>query len=204
MAASQTEVCNIALGLLGKATITSITDGSNNAKILQIYYDPVRRMLLQGPGIWRFSVMRASLASQPGSPVSGPYTTVFALPADYIRALQVGDFWPGLDLSDYRLGPIDQDYSIENGLILCDYGAPLSLQYVADLTTPTLWDPHFEIYFACKLCEFSCERLQGSDAKLTAAVSRGKDARRDAVLTGALVSPPQQRADDTWVAARMQ
>src|SRR5271165_4721307 len=105
--ASPVDCANLALSILGKPSIASLTDNSNAARVLNIEYDMLRRGLLEGPGIWRFSVKRGSLAASTTVPVSGPFTTQYPLPADYLRALQVGDTWPGLDLSDYRLGPVD-------------------------------------------------------------------------------------------------
>src|SRR5271169_3492490 len=109
--ASSVDICNLALSILGKPSIASLTDNSNAARILNIEYDMLRRALLEGPGIWRFTVKRASLPALTTVPVSGPFTTMYAMPSDCIRPLQVGDMYAGLDLSDYRQGPTDADYS---------------------------------------------------------------------------------------------
>src|SRR5271156_6060526 len=111
--ASEVDIANIALIILGKPTIASFADNSNAARAITVLYDPFRRALLEGPGIWRFSVKRASLPSLTAVPVSGPFTTQYAMPTDCLRTLQVGDMYAGLDLSDYRQGPTDADYSIE-------------------------------------------------------------------------------------------
>ena len=117
--ASQADIANLALTILGKPTIASLTDNSMAAQTINAVYDTVRRALLTGPATWRVSVSRATLPELASAPVAGPFTTQFALPSDYLRILQVGDNWPGLDLSDYRLGPTDTDYSIEEGILLC-------------------------------------------------------------------------------------
>jgi hypothetical protein len=202
--ASQVDVANLCLSILGKPSIASFTDNSNAARVINIEYDMLRRGMLEGPGIWRFSVKRASLPSLTGSPVSGPFTTMYELPSDCIRPLQVGDMYPGLDLSDYRQGPTDADYSIEGRTILCDYGSPLSLQYVYDVTDTTQWDPNAIIALAASLAWTCCERLTGSDAKQTAAEARKRKALIDATASGALKNPPGFPADDTWILARMQ
>jgi hypothetical protein len=202
--ASQTDVANLCLSILGKPSIASLLDNSNAARVINIEYDLLRKGLLNGRSIWRFSVKRASLPSLTGKPVSGPYSAMYAFPSDCIRLLQVGDTWPGLDMSDYRLGPTDADYSVEGGMLLCDYGSPLSLVYVADVTDTTMMDPNFIIYFAANLAYSCCERLQGSDAKQKAALARMGLAMTQATASNALINPPQQTADDSWVAARMQ
>jgi hypothetical protein len=202
--ASTVDVCNLALSILGQASIASITDNSNSARILNIEYDLLRRGMLEGPGIWRFSVKRASLPSLTQVPVSGPFTTMYAMPSDCLRPLQIGDTYAGLDLSDYRMGPTDADYSIEGKNILCDYGSPLSLQYVADVTDATLFNPNFVIAFAAQLAWTTCERLTGSDAKQEAANKRKTLATSAALASSALVSPPTYPGDDSWILARMQ
>lgn len=202
--ASQTDICNLALSILGKPSIASITQGGNAANLLNIEYDLIRRGMLEGPGIWRFSVKRASLPALTTVPVSGPFTTMYAYPTDCIRPLQVGDMYAGLDLSDYRQGPTDADYSIEGRNILCDYGSPLSLQYVYDVTDTTQFNPNFIVAFAAQLAWTCCERLTGSDAKQEAANKRKSDATSAALASSALVNPPGFPGDDSWILARMQ
>lgn len=202
--ASQTDIANIALDILGKSPIGNISQGGNAASAVNVVYEPIRRGLLEGPGIWRFSVSRWLLPSLAAVPVSGPFRVMYALPPDCIRPLQVGDMYAGLDLSDYRQGPTDADYSIEGRNILCDYGAPLSLQGVADITDTTLFNPNFVLYFGAKIAWTCCERLTGSDAKQEAALKRMNIARSDGLASGALVNPPSFAGDDSWILARMQ
>jgi hypothetical protein len=137
-------------------------------------------------------------------PVSGPYTQQFALPTDCLRVILAGDIWPGLDLSDYKLGPTDANYSVEGRNILCDYGAPLSLLYVGDVTDTTQFDPWFVMYLGATLAYLNCERLTGSDSKQQLAKARMADAKKEATASNALVNTPAATADDTWLAARLQ
>lgn len=202
--ASQVDVANLALSILGKPSIASLLDPSNAARVINIEYDLIRRGMLEGPGIWRFSVKRASLPSLTSVPVSGPFTTMYAMPSDCIRTLQIGDMYAGLDLSDYRQGPTDADYSIEGRTILCDYGSPLSLQYIADITDTTLFNPNFVVAFAAQLAWTCCERLTSSDAKQKDALNRKDRAMSAALASAALVSAPTYPADDSWILARMQ
>ena len=190
--------------ILGKPSIASLSDNSNAARVLNIEYDLLRRGILEGPGIWRCSVKRASLPALTTVPVSGPFTTVYALPTDCIRPLQVGDMYAGLDLSDYRMGPTDADFSVEGRTLLCDYGSPLSLVYVYDLTDTTQMNPNMVIYFASKLAWTCCERLTGSDQKQKDALNRMAIAESAALKSDALINPPIHMADDTWILSRMQ
>lgn len=202
--ASQIDICNLALSILGKPPITNILQGNNSSQVLNVEYDMLRRGLLEGPGTWRFSIKRAVLPQLASQPISGPYTVQYQLPSDNLRILQVGNVYPGLDLSDYVLGPTDSDYSQEGNILLCDYGGPLGLVYVADITDPTQFNANFVIYLAAKLAWTCCERLTGSDAKQEAANKRMMMARSDAGASNAFLVAPQNLADDTWIACRMQ
>jgi hypothetical protein len=203
---SQTDIANLCCTILGKPGISSLfpPDPSDRAREISLVYDVIRRGMLEGPGIWRFSVKRSSLAASTIVPASGPFTTQYAVPADYIRLLQLGDMYAGLDLSDYRQGPTDADYSVEGNYFLCDYGSPLSIQYVYDVTDTTLFNPNFVIAFASILAWTTCERITGSDAKKKEALERKTEALSNALASSALVNPPQYDGDDSWVLARMQ
>jgi hypothetical protein len=202
--ASQVDIANLALSILGKPSIASFLDNSNAARVINIEYDMLRRALLRGRATWRFSIKRASLPALTAVPVSGPYTQQYALPTDCLRVLLAGNTYPGLDLSDYRLGPDDSGYLVEGRNILCDYGAPLSLKYVSDVQDTTLFDPWFVVYLASEIAWTCCERLTGSDAKQAAAKDRKNDALLQAASSNALENTPESVADDSWVAARMQ
>ncbi len=202
--ASQVDVANLCLSILGKPSIASFLDNSNAARVINIEYDLIRRALLTGRATWRFSVKRASLPALTAVPVSGPYTQQYALPTDCLRVLLAGDTWPGMDLSDYLMGPTDAGYEVEGRNILCDYGAPLSLQYIYDVQDTTQFDAWFVVYLAAELAYTCCERLTGSDAKQEAALKRRDHAMSQATNSNALVNTPKKNADAEWVLARLQ
>lgn len=204
MAVAQTDICNTALALLGKPVIASLTDNLDAARVLSTQYDIVRRNLLAGRPAWRFAVKRASLAASATAPVSGPYTTQYPVPADFLHVLLAGDTYPSMDLSDYRMGPSDAGYSLEGQMILCDYGSPLSLKYIADISDTTTFPPSFVMLFAATLALACCERLRGSSAKKADCEAARKQAYADATASNALENPPEIPADDTWILARMQ
>lgn len=202
--ASQVDVANLALSILGKPSIASFLDNSNAARVINIEYDLLRRATLTGRATWRFSVKRTNLPALTAAPASGPYTQQYALPTDCLRVLMAGDTYPGLDLSDYRLGPTDAGYLVEGRNILCDYGAPLSLKYVGDITDTTQFDAWYVVYLGSMIAWTCCERLTGSDSKQEAANKRMQFAMSQATASNALENTPEFPADDTWIAARMQ
>lgn len=202
--ASTVDIANIAATILGKPTITSLGDNSNVSRAFNATYDLLRKGLLTGRATWRFSIKRASLPVLSSAPVSGPYTQQYALPSDCLRVLLAGDTYPGMDLSDYLMGPTDAGYLVESNLILCDYGAPLSLQYVYDVQDTTQFDAWFVLYLGAQLAWLNCERITGSDSKQQLAEKRMQYAMTQATNSNALVNTPEKLADDTWILARMQ
>jgi hypothetical protein len=202
--ASQVDICNIAATILGQPTLASVFDNSNAGRAFNATYDTTRRAILTGRATWRFSIKRASLNVLATAPVSGPFTQQYAIPSDCLRVLLAGDTYPGMDLSDYLMGPTDAGYQVESNLILCDYGSPLSLLYVYDVQDTTQFDAWFVQYFGARLAYLNCERLKGSDSKQQLAEKRMAEAMSQATASNALVNTPAKHADDTWMLARMQ
>lgn len=201
MGVSQVDICNSACTLLGVALITSISDQSNQARTLAALWDSQRQAELRAHR-WKFAIARAALPALASVPVSGPYNQQFQLPADWLRTLEVGDSYPGSDLSDYRSGPTTDDYSQEGNLILSNLSAPLSLRYIRDVADPTQFDATFCDAFSCILAYQSCFRLTQSTSQQAACKDAYKEAIKDAIRANALETTPTVQADDTWVTTR--
>ena len=202
--ASQTEICNSALTLLGADTINAITDQSNSARALNAVWNLERDSELR-KRVWKFSIARANLPALAMRPVNGAYNTQFELPAGCLRLLQVGNSnfdWPGVDLSDFRSGPTNDDYVIEGGMVLSNFAAPISIRYVTQIIDPTVWDACFTSAFAARLARVTCFRITQSTGKEKDTEAAYAQALQDAVRANALETPPTQSADDSWVATR--
>lgn len=202
--ASQTEICNTALTLLGADSINAITDPGNSARALNAIWNLQRDTELR-KHIWKFSIGRANLPALATAPVNGPYQTQFELPAGCLRVIQVGNSnfdWPGVDLSDFRSGPTNDDYAIEGGMVLSNFAAPLSLRYVRQIVDPTQWDACFCDALAARLARMACFRITQSNAKEKDAEAAYALSIQEAVRANALETPPTAQADDTWVATR--
>lgn len=200
MAASEVAIYNQALVILGGSLLTATTDDVKNARTLSAIYEATRDSELRLRR-WKFSIMRASLPALGTAPDSD-YARRFQLPNDYLRLIEGGDIAPTADLSDFRSTAGGGLYSIENGLLLTNLSAPLSIRYVAQITDVTKFDAAFTASLAAQLAYLACETITGSDAKQQLAMVRKKDALRAAARANALEAPPQPSADDTWIAAR--
>jgi hypothetical protein len=200
--ASQTEIANDALILLGTDTISAVSDNLNQARAINAVWNLERDNELRAH-VWKFSITRAALGAVESAPASGPYTSQFQLPAQCLRVLMVGDSFPGADLSDYRSGPPNQDYAIEGGKVLTNLPAPLSIRYVQQVTDPGLFDAAFAKMLACRIAKAVCFRLTNSTEMIKGVMEEYRAALSDAMRANALETPPAMPADDTWINTRL-
>lgn len=200
--AAQVDIMNDACLQLGVATITAPSDTSNQARAMNAVWAVERDNELRAHW-WKFAIARGSLPALASVPVSGPFKTQFQLPAGWLRAMEIGDAYPSVDLSDYRSGDSDDAYSIEGGMILTNYPAPLTVRYIQQIVNPGLFDADFAKMLACRLAKTCCYRLTNSLELAKVAMQNYKDALGDAIRANALESVPVYPADDTWIATRL-
>lgn len=200
--ASDINIANRALQKLGAASITSFNDNSTAGRAMNLAYVPVRDAELRRRR-WKFSITRQNLAPLSTPPVNGVYNLQYQLPANCLRVLDVGDYWPGADTSDYR-NRTTADYSIEGNLILTNIASPLSLRFIQQMTNPGMFDPAFAEAFAARLAWETCEQVTQSGEKRKLAMQEYKAAILEAVQSNALESPPDFMADSSWMLARIQ
>ena len=86
--ASETDIANVALRLVGGTRITSLTQGTPNANAVQDLYSTIRDELMEFP--WNFATKRIELAKSTTSPGFG-YDNAFALPSDWVFTISVHD-----------------------------------------------------------------------------------------------------------------
>jgi len=201
VATSDVSIANSALSKIGGGSIIALTDDTPAGIAVNARYANVRDAELRRH-VWRFAVKRASLAALTTTPAFG-YALEYQLPADCLRLLVAGKFAPGLNLSEFRWGVDDLDYTIEGRKILTDIGAPLYIRYVYRVTDPTQFDPAFAEAFASRLGYELCTTLTDSTTRKDMAKADYKDAIREAIKANALEQPPQALADDSWLASRV-
>lgn len=199
---SQVDILNEAAIMLGQAPLNGIADTGKVARAFNAVWGASRDYELR-VNVWKFAKVRTTLAALASVPASGPYTQQFQLPAQFIRELMVGDFYPAADLTDYRSQPENDNYSIENGLLLCNQPAPLPFVFTERVTDTTLWDAGFCTMTACRIAKKTCFAVTNSISLLQAVNAEYITARKESLRTGALETPPQTMPDDTWIMARM-
>jgi hypothetical protein len=122
MAYSQIGIINLALGKIGPAKISSLTETSAQAEAAVLVWEYVRNEVLEARD-WRFAKERVALAQNATAPVS-KYDYAYTLPADFLRIAKDSPDDPsvyssGSYSSSYLSGQLEiqgksYDYIIEN------------------------------------------------------------------------------------------
>lgn len=198
--ASNVEIANRALTKVGARRLISLDDNTEGGRTVNSMFTIVRDAELREHS-WRFSIKRVLQPAQVSAPAFG-YAFQYRIPSDCLKLLQVGQFYPGADLSDY-VGADTAPYAVENGLILTDYPAPLNLRYVARIEDSSLFDSLFVEAFACRLAMELAEPLTQSGQKRQLAAEEYKLAVSAAISANSIEKPPDKIADDTWIMARL-
>lgn len=142
--ASQIDICNEALGLLGKLPIVDIDESTPNAQKCKVLWDSARDEALR-MGEWNFVTTRVQLVQEFDPPLFG-YDYVYTRPADCLRLIRVARY--EYELDDETAPKIS--YRLEGAAILCNE-AELFAKYIRSETATGLYDPLFCGFLAANL-----------------------------------------------------
>jgi hypothetical protein len=199
--ASNVEIANSALTKVGSTRITALTDNVKAAREINAIFELRRDYLLRTHN-WSFAMTRASLPALDETPAWG-YTTLYQLPTDCLRVVQVNDTWVVPGLADYTSGPDSEPYKITGRRIETDIGAPLKLRYIKRVTDPAQFDAAFVEVFASDLADQVCEALTQSNTKREATRAVLRQSLLEAIRSNAIELPPEAIPDDSWILSRL-
>lgn len=188
--ASEVEICNRALQMVGASRISVLTDNNPRAQECNRAYEPIRDAELRAHP-WAFAIRRKSLAADSDSPSFGR-ENAFQLPSDFLR---LQPLYP--EDNDW-----DQDWLIEGRKIYTDDESPLKIRYVARIEDPNTFDPLFREALAAKIAEAICEPLTQSNTKMARVQNDYTRYIREARRTNAIERPAQEPPTDPWITAR--
>lgn len=134
-------ICNLALGNLGKETISSINEASAEARACKQFYDIVVDTAIQSYP-WRWAGRTVALAEVENTKPNR-WQFAYQRPDDCIKLIRVVDE----SMADYMpygdgIKAGGHDYALEGRTIFCDL-SPAYLQYTARQTDPALFPPAF-------------------------------------------------------------
>lgn len=201
--ASQVEIMNRAIVLMGETRISSPTQDSKAARELLAVWDTTRKALLRSHR-WGYAMKRAQLAAL-GTPPLYQFAYQYLLPSDFIRLDFVGDYFVGASFTDYRT--TDESlyglaYTASGTVIEANLPAPLNVRYVADVTDTTKYDALFTEALAAKLAVDTVRSITDRGSAMDDASRAFGLAISAAMAVGAIERPPVNLPDTEWVLAR--
>lgn len=135
--ASQVEICNLAMTVLGADRITALTDNTENARRLTAIYDSCLEDVLRAHP-WNFTITRLKLSLLGSTPAFG-YSYEFQLPSDCLRVVEVSDG-----------NNVLTDFKIEGRKLLLDY-TDVYIKYIANVTDPNQYTSQFIFVLSSRL-----------------------------------------------------
>lgn len=174
-------ICNLALGHLGKKRINALDEALAEARECNLYYDHVRRIMLQSSD-WTFAKKRQALAQTTADYVERwPYTYVRPTDALAIRRVLPPDVDP-------QYGRKSIPFEVREGKVYTVL-SPAYCEYTCNLTEAARFSPLFVDALAYRLAYMIAPALTRSD-KLQDRLER----KADVALSLAITSDAAQDA----------
>lgn len=133
-------LCNLALMKLGKSTIVSLSDPTDEAeKVNMAQGETRRRLLIEGP--WPFAIKRQELAMLTGEDTHDDFVYKYQLPTDCLKVLNVN----AVDVAPYL-----NEYRVEGRKLLAN-DSTIEVRYIFDNDNESQWSPGFTRAFIDQL-----------------------------------------------------
>ena len=187
MAISNVSIANDALVALGADRISSLTQDTKSAKVINMVFESVRSACLRRHP-WSFAVARASVAAD-GDQTAWGGLNRYAKPNDFVRLIRDNE-------SGVRL-----DWAIEGRYIVTRDAAPLQFKYIRNVTDPTEVDSLFAEYLSLSLAVRMCKAITGSTGQADALRQELRRVVQDARQANAFEKDAQVSLKDDWVLA---
>lgn len=160
MAASETDIANLALQKIGESRINSLNDQADkNARVCKLNYDQARGEALMMCR-WRFAKKQAAISKLIDPPLY-KWQAAYQLPADLLRLTEIegDDVWNPKQYFDIQGRKLFVYFSDD-----FDSAADsLNIEYIFDEDVTTSYDPLFVNVLALKLASMIARPLTGSD-----------------------------------------
>lgn len=192
--ASEASIVNIALRAIGGSPITALDDGSTNANYAVDIFDDLRDELLAA-GEWKFASRRVQLSRLAATPAY-QFDYAFALPADWLRTIEVHDNSAGYGTLEYR-----EEDQAGQGVILASR-EQLWVRYVYRCTDVNRWSAGFRRAMSMALARDLALPVADSNRMHEVFVMKAERALGRAKSRDSMGSSPQRRPQGSWVTAR--
>jgi hypothetical protein len=186
MASSPVSICNSALIKVGADRITSLTEDTQRARLVNEQYNKCRKELLRSHP-WNFATKRTELAALVQEP-EYEYSYQFQLPADCLRVLKTNLY-------------SDEPFKIEGRLLLCDSNT-IKILYIKDETDTSKFDASFDETLALRIAADIAYTLSGSATLANGLMEAYKYSLKDARSFDAQEGSADRIIADEWLVTR--
>lgn len=187
---SNTELCNIALSMLGSDEISDLSDESKEGYLCNRHYSRVRDAVLRAHQ-WNFAVTRVDLAEDATDPVF-EYTYRFALPTDCLRVIRTES-----DSLGYT-----PNYRIEGRYVYTD-DSTCAIEYIKQVTDVTVYDALFVDVLTARLAAELAYALTDNATLASNMRALYEEKLREARNVDAQEGAPREAMGSNWLDARV-
>lgn len=187
--ASETDICNMGLFLIGDEKIENLTDDNDRARVANLFYDDTRdAMLRMHP--FGFSKVWAELARAAGSPKKWAYHFTLPVAPKCLRVLKPEESYPG-----------QIPYSVEGRKLLCNASA-ITILYIAQITDTGVFDALFTDLLAARLAAVFAQALTKQKTLIELAWKVYDMKKQEAQTVDGLESTKEEMYNDTLISVR--
>lgn len=182
--ATDKDICNITLNLLGVEEIASLNEVSRAANVCKIAYSITKEALLRSH-FWNFALKRATLTPEVTPPSFG-YANSFALPADAV-------VWRFVDLNI----TVKQE-----GRKLLSDSSSIQIIYVSNAVAETDFDPLFTLCLAYNIGMTVGYKLTNNSSLVEECKKNFKETLAEARRMNAISQTPDGLVIDVFTGVR--
>jgi len=191
---SKVDIANGTLRLIGASSITSFTDGTKNANVINDMYDDRLEELLRIHD-WNFATKRVKLAQDATAPAFG-WDHAYSTPSDWLRTVSLHDNSAGLGTIVWS-----EEQNDSGNAILTD-ADDVYMAYIAKVTDPNLLPADFRLAFQYSLAAALAIPIASSNALEDTMERRALRQLMKAKSSDAIGSTPVSRPRGTWADSR--
>lgn len=194
--ASQLDIVNEALGLLGEMPIDDIDDTQDPKAVkAKAFWEITRDQLLERAS-WTFALCRAQLEQDATAPTYG-FDYAYTIPSDCINIVDVTIYTDDMERDDRSRA----SYRVESGRILSNEST-LYIKYVRRIEEPGRFSPLFASAMAGALAVKLGASMTKSAAVVQAMLQYSENVLRRAISMDIRQEPVTSRIESSWDDAR--
>lgn len=183
MAATSTNIVNLALHSLGVARITALSDNNEQARVMNDIYELIRDEMIEIHP-WNFSIKYSSALTQNDTDPNFDYDYSYALPADCLKVIELED--------------AEDKFKIVGGNLYTDTEDP-KIKYISLVTTTGNFSKSFVTAFASRLAAEACYKLTQSRTMTQDKWKEYKEKLAQAKSSDAQEGTTTKQEDCSWI-----